>query len=625
MYPLEIETTSINANEPSLTNNNRISQPSSEAHDIMQNDTHNHVNSAQETQQEKVLDFELEHPVQNQISTTEISKSSKFHPKNDINFQKRLAFELENQKIYSLTSTLPQVYIYNLEKIISARLLKNITSNNDRIENICTSQYQLLFNSSHIVAQSTDRVRTLSKKSQYVNRELRSLAIDHKCNRKNVSKIRSQQQHLKEAVRVLELTTPILEDFSRIIDLKNNKKHYFALKTILKVKKSISNLPGPESPNNLQELDYIQKIKDSIPGILAELKSSCENDINHWLETVHEMTLNSKDLLSSDQIMTIDTEDYVPLFRARHVFETLEELDSVASNFKKKRDQQREYIHNITRQEVNLRAQAAKIRNSENGPNSGNVSSTNSPDETSDLNLAIQQLAQTFTFFHTERLLSYTIPEFSDISMEKYRQSIQFGVIQRLKQARFELSSYHLDSSHLGLGQQNSDASDTKKYDPHAPISPENTSSPADSLHDNIIRFLDLEENFMPSDLRKEIESILYEIREKGLKNLMDKYKDKFIKILKNDSYTLVSETSEIENDLEMSGFVKMLENCGMPGIDTSNVLLNQFTPMVPKITIKIIDLLNKILNKRSAVSRDISVNLKFMLDASSIGVGVRI
>lgn len=322
-------------------------------------------------------------------------------------------------------------------------------------------------------------------------------------------------------------------------------------------------------------------------------------------------------------------------------------METISSNFKKKRDQQRQALHNISRQQRFLNLKVAlkskntvdltatygskldnqlAVRHPSNDSKSSGYNSdlpTDNPlDHKNDLNLAIQQLAQTFTFFETERLLKNTIPEFADFSIDKYRQSIQFGVIQRLKKAKFELSSEDLkspekviNSGHDGLADEFSTSNS------------QNQQTVADNLHDNILRFLELEESYMPADLYSEIELILTEIREKTLASLMLKFKHDFFKILKTDTFVMITDddlldmqnSKNSETSQEIFKFFEVLELAGIPqnfdqaGISTSYL----FTPMIPKIANKILACLQQIYQKRSEFSRDINANLKFMLDAA--------
>ena len=400
---------------------------------------------------------------------------------------KRLSKEIEHQHIFPLTSTLTQVYQHDIEQKIYPLIQSSIKAHENQLELICHRGYEPLFNSLNQVTRTTDKVHSLANTSKAINKELRKLVIDQQESTRSLNVISKQRKNLNDTVDSLSQMMPVLTEFSRIIDYKNSKKQYFALKTILKVEQKIKDLPV-----NLQSINFIDNMKEKLPEFKNDLKISCKEEISDWLELVHKETMKvrSFDDVKSGVFTDFGDESFVPLYRAKNVYQTLNGLSEFSGDFKTKRNEQRKLI-------ITLPNESQEISdNNDNDQNLVNISEMEA------------YLARITAFFTIERTISQTVPEFCDgKTLEAhYRETVNFGLLMMLKQAMMDID----DISMFEL------------------------------LYALINKFLQIENDYLPEECINGIKEIKENIHAKCFDEIIQNVKLMMIDVLMKDSYAPV-------------------------------------------------------------------------------------
>jgi len=415
---------------------------------------------------------------------------------------KRISKEIENQHIFPLTSTLTQVYQHDIESTLVPLLNSSIQSHSRQLELICHRGYEPLFNSLSQVTRTTDKVHNLAKTSKIINKDLRELVVHQRNATKPINLIAKQRKNLNDTVDSLITLMPILKEFSRVVDYKNGQKQYFALKTILKIETKIESLP-----ENLKNIDFVNTVKQKLPEFKNELKISCREEINDWLEKVNELTKNVRTLAEAKDFADYGSDDdqsFVPLYRAKNVYETLEGLDEFSGDFKKKRNDQRKFIVTLPNEALENGEILENGRNSVEHLEHGENSDTQI--DTVNISEIEAYLARIAAFFSIERTISQTVPIFcNQRTLEShYRETINFGLLLNLELAMMNIS-------------------EVSKFQ---------------ALFLHICNFLHLETP--PDELMFGIEKIKEDIQEKCEKKILDKIKMGMIDILLKDSYAPV-------------------------------------------------------------------------------------
>lgn len=424
---------------------------------------------------------------------------------------KRISKEIENQHIFPLTSTLTQVYQHDIESTLRPLLNSSIKAHSRQLELICHRGYEPLFNSLSQVTRTTDKVHNLAKTSKIINKDLRELVVHQRDATRPINLIAKQRKNLNDTVGSLETLMPILTEFSRVVDYKNGQKQYFALKTILKIEAKIDSLP-----ENLKNIDFVNTVQQKLPEFKNELKISCREEIKDWLEKVNELTKNVRTLEEAKDFADYggdDDQSFVPLYRAKNVYETLEGLDEFSGDFKKKRNDQRKFIVTLPNEALEngeVHENGENRKNGEKGEKENGEHSeySDTPIDTVNISEIEAYLARIASFFSIERTISQTVPIFcNQRTLEShYRETINFGLLLNLELAMMNIS-------------------EVSKFQ---------------ALFLHICNFLHLEKDHLPDELMFGIEKIKEDIQEKCEKKILDKVKMGMIDILLKDSYAPV-------------------------------------------------------------------------------------